>query len=98
MVKQSAQFNMDRTLMLRMMKSPKTVLEQLKSNPAEVLQSLQAFLAVMQPLQPAESFKSDSEGFAQDLVFKKIRAVVLALIESSDCSAELRELCIRFLL
>ena len=55
-------------------------------------------MAVMQQLQPAESFKSDGEGFAQDLVFKNIRAVVLALIESPDCTAELRELCIRFLL
>lgn len=98
MKKQTNTFNMENTLSTLLMKSPQTVLEHLKSDPTSVKACISAFMAIMQPLQPANNYKADGQGFAEDLMFKKMRAVVLAIIDSPDCDTDLRELCVRVLL
>ena len=97
---QDAKFNYSGALATSFFANQSTILSLTSQNRELVKSTVQHMLVTLEKMPEKSLFSVDHKGFQDDLLYQKLRKILMAILESSEQEAdeELKTLCLRLIL
>lgn len=98
MQNQSADFNYRGALATSFFANQATIHSLMSENLDIVKGTLQHLLVTCEKIAPNSLFSVDHQGFQDDLVYLKLRQIVMSLVNSDNVDLDLKTICVKLLL